>query len=128
MAFLLALLPYTAGCGGDLPAQHPVGDLSSRASARVGLISLIIKDKEKAKKVIALHSELVELAPRFNRKRAVIIAGLVTLMEESPERFKTQAMEARSEEIKTYARYRQLMLELRTLVSPQEYKRLMAIR
>lgn len=128
MAFLLALLPYTAGCGADLPAQHPVGDLSSRASARVGLISLIIKDKAKAKKVIALHSELVELAPRFNRKRAVLIAGLVTLMEESPERFKAQTMEARREEVKTYARYRQLMLELRTLVDPQEYKRLMAIR
>lgn len=128
LATLLVLVPYTAGCGADLPAQHPVGDLSRRASARRGLISLIIKDEARAKKVGALHAELVELAPRFNRKRALIIAELVTVIEESPDDFRAKALAARHEEIKTYARYRRLMLELRSLVSPKEYKRLMAIR
>lgn len=128
LGLCLCLCLCLSSCGKKLPPPHPVGELSARASARATLITLIVKDRQKAKKVAALHEQLMELAPRFNRVRGEKIANLPEILAAGPESIQSSLGEIRAAEVQTYARYRHLMLELRSLVSEREYKRLMAVR
>ncbi len=89
---------------------------------------MIVKDEGRARQVVVIHEELIELAPRFNRVRGEKIANLSEILADGPSSIESSLSEVRAAEVQTYARYRQLMLNLRALVSEKEYLKLMALR
>lgn len=130
---LLVLLGFISAagataCGKDKPAQHPIGSFSHEASARIGLITLIVNDADRARRVTEINQEILALAPQFNRVRGKQLAQLAKVLDDDPAFLVHSVAEVRAAEIESFKRYRELMLELRGFVTAGEYARLMALR
>jgi hypothetical protein len=138
-AFALAL-SSVAACGAkETPPHHPVGEMRARLEAKLDLVDLVVKDPERAARLREIYVEAWQLGYDFDLARARSlqqaqgVASERTTLEAQQQPLPEGALEGlmvpdlelgRA----TFARYTALMLEARTLLSDDEFKKLDATR
>lgn len=139
-AALALALSSVAACGAkETPPRHPVGEMRARLEAKLDLIELVVKDPVRAVRVREIYVEAWQLGYDFDLARAsslqqaYAVASERTTLEEQQQPLPEGALEGlmvpdlelgRA----TFARYTALMLEARTLLSDEEFRKLDAAR
>jgi hypothetical protein len=142
--FALALsslaLPSIIACGSKAePPRHPVGDVRARLEAKLDLIELIVPDPTRAARLREIYVEAWQLGYDFDlaRARSLQQAQDVAVERTSAEAQEQPLPEGALERMlvpdielgrATFARYTALMLEARTLLSDDEFRKLEATR
>jgi hypothetical protein len=79
----LCCVPGLFGCGGHTgPPRHPVAQMSSRATGRIGVIDLVVSDPARADRLRQVYLEIAELALEYDLARARSILQARSLAEE----------------------------------------------
>ncbi len=126
-----------AACSARPPPRLAV-ELTARATAKAGVVSLVVSDPVRAERLRAIYLEVVALSGELDRARMSARAQCHT----APERRETAAVEA--DPIGSGAlgcsiappvgdraaldRYTGLMLEARTLLTQREFQKLARMR
>ena len=138
-AFALAL-SSVAACGAkEGPPRHPVGEMRARLEAKLDLVELVVKDPTRAARLREIYIEAWQLGYDFDLARARslqevgAVAGGRTTSEAQQQPLPEGALEKTMvPDIElgraSFARYTALMLEARTLLSDEEFRRLEATR
>ena len=129
-----------AGCGGEKgPPRHPVGEMTARASAKLGLIDLVVSDPTRAERLRVVYVELAALGRDFDLARA---RSMLRSRDEWARRTTAegQATPVSAEALElflappiavgkaAYERYAALMLEARSLLREDEFEALNRVR
>jgi len=139
-AVFVIALSSVAACGAkESPPRHPVGEIRARLEAKLDLVDLVVKDPDRAARLREIYVEAWQLGYDFDLERArslqqaQAVAGERTTLDAQQEPLPEGALEGlmvpdlelgRA----TFARYTALMLEARTLLSDEEFKKLDATR
>ena len=138
-AFALAL-SSVAACGAkETPPRHPVSEIRARLEAKLDLIELVVHDPARAARLREIYVEAWQLGYDFDLARArslqeaQAVAGERTSAEAQeqplPEGTLERTMVPDIEVGRaSFARYTALMLEARTLLSDDEFRKLEATR
>ena len=138
-AFALALSLVAACSSKDVPPRHPVGGVQARLEAKLDLIELVVSDPTRAARLREIYVEAWQLGHDFDlaRARSLQQAQAVAAERTSPDAQRTPLPEGVLEGMlvpnieigrATFTRYTALMLEARTLLSEQEFRKLDAAR
>lgn len=134
----LCCSPLLFACAGqDGPPRHPVAEMSARASAKIGVIELVVSDAARAERLRQVYLRVVELAHEFDLARAQSLVQARALATQrstaGAEPVDAAALEhvlapplAQSKAL--FERYAALMLEARSLVSADEFDELNRVR
>lgn len=129
-----------AACGGPQgPPRHPVGAMTARSTAKLGLVDLVVGDRARAERVRAVYEELAALGRDFDLARARSIlrsrdewqrraAAAGPSSEASAEALELLLAPPVAEGQAAYERYTTLMLEARSLLSEDEFEALNRVR
>ena len=133
-------LSSVVACGAkESPPRHPVIESRARLEAKLGLVELVVHDPTRAARLREIYVEAWQLGYDFDLARAralhevAAVAGERTTLEAQQQPLPEGALEGlmvpdlelgRA----TFARYTALMLEARTLLSDEEFKKLDAAR
>ena len=138
-AFALAL-SSVAACGAkETPPRHPVIEMRARLEAKLDLVELVVKDPARAARLRAIYLEAWQLGHDFDLARARSLQQAQAVVGErmSPEAQQQPLPEGVLERTMvpdielgraSFARYTSLMLEARTLLSDEEFRKLDAAR
>ena len=138
-AFALALSSVAACSSKATPPHHPVGEMRARLEAKLDLVELVVNDPARAARLREIYLEAWQLGYDFDLARArslqkaQAIAGERTTPEAQQEPLPEGTLERTMvPDIElgraTFARYTALMLEARTLLSDDEFRKLEATR
>lgn len=139
IAFALAL-PSLAACSSkDAPPRHPVAEMRARAEAKLDLVELVVSDPTRAARLREIYVEAWQLGHDFDlaRARSLSQAQAVAAERTSPDAQGQVLPDGALEGLlvpdlaigrATFARYTALMLEARTLLSDEEFRKLDAAR
>jgi len=128
------------GCGGQKgPPRHPVGEMTARATAKLGLIELVVSDPVRAEGVREVYVQMAALGHAFDLARArSILEARSSLEKRSTEGAQTAPASPAELELMLapplergkalFARYAALMLEARTLLTEDEFEKLNGVR
>jgi hypothetical protein len=137
---LLALSMAASACGGPSgPPRHPVNELGARAAAKLDLVELVVSDPARAERLRRIYREAWQLGRDFDLARAsalrqayAVAANRTTakgqaepLHSAALERMMVPPIELGRAKLQ---RYTSLMLEARTLLSEDEFRKLDATR
>ncbi|HEX6274906.1 MAG TPA: hypothetical protein VFZ53_17810 [Polyangiaceae bacterium] len=139
-ALALLVAPGPIACGGrNGPPRHPAGELGARAAAKLDVVELVVSDPARAERLRRIYREAWQLGRDFDLARAsslrqaYAVATTRTTPHGQSERLPASALErtlvpplelGRA----TFARYTALMLEARTLLTEDEFRKLDATR
>jgi hypothetical protein len=123
-----------AGCGGPAgPPHHPVAELSARATAKLGLIDLVVDDPLRAQRVRQVYLRMAALAREFDEARAHSLLQARSLAAQRSAEADPAALErllappiAHSRSL--FDRYAALQLEARSLLTEREFDQLNHVR
>jgi hypothetical protein len=131
---------WLAACGAkDAPPRHPVLEMRARLEARLDLVELVVKDPTRAARVREIYVEAWQLGYDFDLARARSLREAQTVAGErtTPEAQAQPLPEGVLERTMvpdielgraSFARYTALVLEARTLLSEEEFRKLAAAR
>jgi len=139
LTFELALLSVAACSSKETPPHHPVGEMRARLEAKLDLVELVVHDPARAARLREIYVEAWQLGYDFDLARArslqqaqgvasertTLEAQQQPLPEGALERLMVPDLELGRA---TFARYTALMLEARTLLSDEEFRKLDAAR
>ena len=129
-----------AGCGGqEGPPRHPSAELTARATAKLELIDLVVFDRARADRVRDLYLRIADVGRDFDlaRARAILSARVAAEQRATAAAQLAPAGSAALEgmlappleEGRAFAdRYTALMLELRAVLSEDEFEKLSRVR
>jgi hypothetical protein len=129
-----------AACGGqEGPPRHPSAELTARATAKLELIDLVVFDRARADRVRDLYLRIADVGRDFDlaRARAILNARAAAQQRASAaaqvDPAGSVALEGMLapplEEGRAFAdRYTALMLELRGVLSEDEFEQLSRVR
>jgi len=143
MSFWRALIGVGAVLGAVACSSRPPPrlsvELSARATAKAGVVNLVVSDRGRAERLRAIYLEVVTLGRELDRARVAALVHCRT----APER-RTSGPAARdpigsgafecliapplTESHAALDRYTQLMLEARTLLTQREFEKLARMR
>lgn len=131
-----AVLGVTA-CSSGPPPRLAV-ELSARATAKAGVVSLVVKDRARADRLRAIYLEVVSLGRELDRARLTARLQCSKLPEaHAPARIPSDPVASGAlgcsiapplGDRTALARYTDLMLEARTLLSQREFEKLARMR
>jgi hypothetical protein len=138
-AVALALSSVAACSAKETPPHHPVGEMRARLEAKIDLLDLVVKDPARAARVREIYLEAWQLGYDFDLARARSLQQAQAAIGErtSPDAQEQSLPEGTLERIllpdpeigrASFARYTALMLEARTLLSEDEFRKLEATR
>jgi hypothetical protein len=125
---VLLSLPCTACGGSELPPRIPSTDVHERVASRVELVDLVISDRERAEKVRALYVQIEALMLDAKKSEAKLLDGLGAGPARTDAEIRATFKTFSDAEVGALERYAELELALRTLTTPDEFKRLDAIK
>ena len=139
VAFALGLSSVVACGSKELAPRHPVGGVQARLEAKLDLIELVVSDPTRAARLREIYVEAWQLGHDFDlaRARSLQQAQAVAAERTSPDAQRTALPEGVLEGMlvpnieigrTTFSRYTALMLEARTLLSDEEFRKLDAAR
>lgn len=133
---LWVVLGATA-CSSRPPPRLAV-ELTARATAKAGVVTLVVSDRARAERLRAIYLEVVSLSRELDHARVTARAQCASALE------RPAAASAPSDPIASGAlgcsiappltdraaldRYARLMLEARTLLTPREFEKLARVR
>ncbi|HYQ47002.1 MAG TPA: hypothetical protein VER11_33755 [Polyangiaceae bacterium] len=133
----VAALLGVAACSSRPPPRLAV-ELTARATAKAGVVSLVVSDRERARRLREIYLEVVSLSRELDRARVTARAQCSSDLE------RQNAASAKSDPIGSGVlgcsiappltdraaldRYTQLMLESRSLLTPREFAKLARVR
>ncbi|HEY6078535.1 MAG TPA: hypothetical protein VIW29_07020 [Polyangiaceae bacterium] len=134
-AVALAVLTALGGCRSKSPpARHPVAELTASASAKAEVVELIVPDWQRAERARQLYLAIAALGYEFDEQRArsaargrSLTAGpaaAATAQRLSAAQLESLLVPPLEASQTTCERYVQLMLEMRTVLTDDELKRL----
>jgi hypothetical protein len=128
----------TVACSAHPPPRLAV-ELTARATAKAGVVSLVVTDPVRAKRLRAIYLEVVTLSRELDRSR--LAARLQCQAAPAPKSSSTAATDpigsgalecliapSLGETHAALDRYAQLMLEARTLLTQREFDKLARMR
>jgi len=116
-------------CGGDKPpAQLPSTAARDRVATRVELVDLVVSDAARAAKVRSLYIAMDELLLDTKRAQARQLGLVGSEQMNSDENARVALRAVSKAEASGLQRYIELQLELRRIVTADEFARLDAIR
>ena len=125
------------GCGGQQgPPRHPVAEISARATAKIGLIDLVVADAVRAQRLRQVYQRIAALGLEFDLARARSVLQARSIAEQrsgqaapgdadalehllAPPLAQARAM---------FDRYSALQLEARSLLTEDEFDALNRVR
>lgn len=129
---LLALSSLLPACASEAIAPpHPIFQMEDRIRSRTNIIPLIVRDPERAGRVVDLYIELEDIAATYRAKRALFKARLASLQgdeEDIDERIRAIFEAGKRESVRLGDRYIQVQLEIRKHLSPREFARIDRVR
>ena len=135
-----AALVLLLACGGQQgPPRHPVAEMSARATAKLGVIDLVVSDPLRAERVREVYLRIATVAREFDqaRARSLLQARSIAEQRTTPEAQAEAADTAALEHLlapplaqgKTmYERYTALMRQARSLLTADEFDTLNRVR
>jgi hypothetical protein len=123
VTLVLALL--SASCG-DLPPRLPTTAAHQHAGTRVGLVTLVVGDRVRADKVRAIYEEMDEVMVRAKTREALALVRLGAELAATDEQTRRAVAEVRKAELDALGRYVDLQMELRSVLTADEFARLEA--
>lgn len=133
-AFALVALTALAGCRSKSPpARHPVAELTASATAKAEVVELVVHDWQRAERARQLYLAIAALGYDFDQERARIAArgrsltagpAAATGQRLTAAQLESLLVPPLEESRATFDRYVQLMLEMRTVLTEAELKRL----
>jgi hypothetical protein len=131
-AFLVLLSLAACKSGGeDKPPSHPIMAMEDRVRSRIDRIELIVDDGDRRKKVIEIYEALERLVWEYKRGRACMNEQLTGFdSDEIPSEDEIRGVLAlrKKADANLTKRYVSLQLELRKNLTPEEFKRIDALR
>lgn len=133
----LGVFPLAFGCGGPSgPPRHPVAEMSARATAKIGLIDLVVEDAARAQRLRQLYLNVVALGQEFDVERARALLRARALAGEhagqtepsGPDALEQLLAPPLAQSRAAFERYAELMLEARSLLTEAEFERLNRVR
>ena len=139
VAFALALSSVVACSSKEVPPRHPVAEMRARAEAKLDLVELVVSDPARAARLREIYRDAWQLGHDFDlaRARSLQQAHAVAAERTSPDAQLRALPDGALEGLlvpdlaigrETFARYTALMLEARTLLSEEEFRKLDAAR
>ena len=132
---IAALVSVSLGAGSacaSAPARpHPIIEMEDRVRPRIARIPLAVRDAERAERVRAIYVELERLIANFRLSRAHLLWQITNLRGNEPdlrEQLTQRIHELREAGVQTMEAYVEAQLELRTLLTPEEFARIDAMR
>jgi hypothetical protein len=124
------------GCGGHSgPPRHPVAEMSARATAKLGLIDLIVNDPARAERLRQVYLRMAALAHEFDLARAHSMLRAGSLAEQrsaqaegDPAVLELLLAPPLAQSTSMFERYSALQLEARSLLSESEFDKLNRVR
>jgi hypothetical protein len=125
------------GCGGQSgPPRHPVAELSARATAKLGLIDLVVADPLRAEQLRQVYLRIAALAHEFDlaRTRSMLQARSIAQQRSARAEPGDPAVLERvlappiAQSRSMFERYSALMLEARSLLTEAEFNELNRVR
>jgi hypothetical protein len=124
-----ALLP---ACSKEArPDSHPIVGIYDRNAARIELVELIIHDQPRARKIKAKYEEIATLVESLAATRAKSSRVLYELSADRTLRedeLRAEIGKMRAAGRATFEKYTALQLELRTMMTSEEFHRLDEVR
>ena len=138
-SFAAVLGAALAGCGGQAgPPRHPIAEMTSRATAKLDVLDLVVSDPERADRLRAIYLRAFQLGRDFDVARAHSLAHARRQAEprngepadQGPDTSPFESVLAPPAEVGRGAmnRYVALMLEARKLLTQEEFEKLDALR
>jgi hypothetical protein len=127
-------------CGGPSgPPRHPAGELGARAAAKLDVVELVVTDPARSERLRRIYREVWVLSREYDLARAgslrqaqALVAHrttawgqTATLPDSALERTLVPPLDVGRE---MFARYTALVLEARTLLTEEEFRKLDATR
>ena len=135
-----AALALLCACGGQSgPPRHPVAEMSARATAKLGVIDLVVADPLRAERVREVYLRIATVAREFDqaRARSLLQARSIAEQRATPEAQAEAADPATLELLLApplaqghtmYERYAALMQQARSLLTADEFDALNRVR
>ena len=129
----LVAVGLAAACSGGQkpPPNHPIAGMSDRVRSRIDRIELVIPDRDRAKKVTEAYVVLEDLVLEYQASRATSLAALAALDgEEKDVAASTDKIfdRAKAAEDKLFERYVEVQVQIRALVTAEEFRKIDALR
>jgi hypothetical protein len=130
-------MPLLFGCGGQSgPPRHPVAEMSARATAKIGLIDLVVADEGRAQRLRQIYLRSAALAHEFDLARARSMLQARSLAEQrsaqtepgDPAVLERLLAPPLAQSRSIFDRYTALMLEARSLLTQSEFDKLNRVR
>jgi len=125
-----------AACSSRPPPRLAV-ELTARATAKAGVVSLVVSDRERARRLREIYQEVVSLSRDLDRARVMARAQCATELERRATSTKSDpigsgvlgcSIAPPVTDRAALDRYTQLMLESRSLLTPREFEKLARVR
>jgi len=130
-------LPALFGCGGQSgPPRHPVAQMSARATAKIGVVELVVSDPVRAERLRQVYLRIAELGQEFDlaRSRAILQArSIAEQRSANAEPVGSDALELLlapplAQGKAMFDRYAALMRQARSLLTQDEFETLNRVR
>lgn len=130
-------IPLLFGCAGQNgPPRHPVAEMSARATAKIGVIDLVVQDPARAERLRQLYLRVAALAQEFDVARARALLRARSIAEARATQAEPSGHDALehllapplAQSRAVFERYSALMVEARSLLTENEFERLNRVR
>lgn len=132
----VAALFGVAACSSRPPPRLAV-ELTARATAKAGVVSLVVSDRQRARRLREIYQEVVSLSRELDRARVTARAQCASELEQRAAATKSDPIASGAlgcsiappvTDRAALERYTQLMLESRSLLTQREFEKLARVR